>query len=52
MNALLIGALTPFLDVKLETWKTAIKKFVPEKLREINLSAFYSGCKLIREKGI
>jgi indolepyruvate ferredoxin oxidoreductase beta subunit len=50
MNVLLLGALTPLLDIKMETWKKAIKKFVPEKFKETNLKAFYTGRKLIKEK--
>lgn len=50
MNVLLLGALTPFLHIKIEIWKKAIRKFVPEKLKEVNLKAFYAGRKIIKAK--
>jgi indolepyruvate ferredoxin oxidoreductase beta subunit len=50
MNVVLLGTLTLFLDIKAETWEKAINKFVPEKLREINLNAFYVGRKIMKAK--
>jgi len=50
MNVMLLGALTPFLDIKMETWEKAIKKFIPEQLKEVNLKAFYAGHKIIKVK--
>ena len=48
MNVILLGALTPFLDTNMEIWEKAIKKFVPEKFKEINLKAFYAGREMMK----
>ena len=48
MNVILLGALTPFLDTNMEIWKKAIKKFVPEKFKEINLKAFHTGREMMK----
>ena len=50
MNIMILGALSPFLDIKMEIWEKAIKKFVPEQLKEFNLKAFFTGRKIIKEK--
>ena len=50
MNVLLLGALTPFLDIKMEIWEKAIKKFVPEQLKGINLKAFHAGREMMKVK--
>ncbi|MBA7531599.1 hypothetical protein ES705_23812 [subsurface metagenome] len=50
MNVLLLGALTPFLDIEMEIWEKAIKKFVPEQLKGINLKAFHAGREMIKVK--
>ena len=50
MNVILLGALTPFLDTNMEIWEKAIKKFVPEKFKEINLKAFYTGREMMKVK--
>ena len=48
MNVILLGAMTPFLDTNMEIWEKAIKKFVPEKFKEINLKAFYAGREMMK----
>ena len=50
MNVILLGALTPFLDTNMEIWEKAIKKFVPEKFKEINLKAFHIGREMMKVK--
>ncbi len=50
MNVILLGALTPFLDTNMEIWEKAIKKFVPEKFKEINLKAFHAGREMMKVK--
>lgn len=50
MNVILLGALTPFLDTNMEIWEKAIKKFVPEKFKEINLKAFHTGREMMKVK--
>ena len=48
VNILLLGALSSLLEVPLAIWEEVIKKYVPEKFREINLKAFQAGRELIR----
>jgi len=50
MNVMLLGALTPFLDINTETWEKAIKKFVPEQFKELNLKAFHVGYEIMKKK--
>ena len=50
MNVILLGALTPFLDTNMEIWEKAIKKFVPEKFKELNLKAFHTGREMMKVK--
>jgi len=50
MNVLLLGALTPFLHVKIETWEKAIKKIVPERFKKLNLKAFRTGHEIMKKK--
>lgn len=50
MNVILLGALIPFLDTNMEIWKKAIKKFVPEKFKELNLKAFHTGREMMKVK--
>jgi len=50
MNVILLGALTPFLDTNMEIWEKAIKKFVPEKFKELNLKAFHAGREMMKVK--
>ena len=50
MNVMLLGALTPFLDINTETWEKAIKKFVPEQFKELNLKAFHAGYEIMKKK--
>ena len=50
VNVMMLGALSSFLDINIEVWKRAIKKFVPEKLREVNLKAFHYGREMMKVK--
>jgi len=50
MNVILLGAMTPFLDTNMEIWEKAIKKFVPEKFKELNLKAFHIGREMMKVK--
>jgi len=47
VNVLLLGALSSLLEVSLSIWEEVIRKYVPEKFREINLKAFKEGRELI-----
>ncbi len=50
MNVMMLGSLSPFLDINTEIWEKAIKKFVPERFKEINLKAFHTGRKIMKKK--
>jgi len=50
VNVMMLGALSSFLDINIEIWEKAIKKFVPEKLREVNLKAFHNGREMVKVK--
>jgi len=50
MNVMLLGALTLFLDINTETWEKVIKKFVPERFKELNLKAFRTGREIMKKK--
>jgi len=50
VNVMMLGALSSFLDINIEIWEKAIKKFVPEKLIEVNLKTFYTGREIIEIK--
>lgn len=47
VNVLLLGALSSLCEVSPSIWKDVIKKYVPDKYREINLRAFKAGRELI-----
>jgi len=46
VNTVLLGALSNILDFDRELWLTALRKMVPERLLEVNLKAFESGCQV------
>lgn len=48
INVLLLGALSGFFEVPSSLWEEAIKKYVPDRLIDINLSAFQAGRGLIQ----
>ncbi len=50
VNILLLGALSSLFEISPLIWEDVIKKYVPEKFREINLSAFQAGRELISRK--
>ncbi|MCF7948383.1 MAG: indolepyruvate oxidoreductase subunit beta [Spirochaetia bacterium] len=50
VNIILIGAFSAFMDVKVDVWETAIKKFVPAKYEELNLKAFHIGRELMEKE--
>ncbi|MBN2051091.1 MAG: indolepyruvate oxidoreductase subunit beta [Spirochaetales bacterium] len=54
VNVLLLGGLSAFLEVEEGLWESAIEKFVPANLKDVNLKAFSSGRELMgqaRKKG-
>lgn len=50
VNVMMQGALSPFLNINMEIWEKAIKKYVPEKLMEVNLKAFHTGREMVKVK--
>ena len=50
MNVMMLGSLSPFLDINTEIWEKAIKKFVPERFKELNLKAFHVGREIMKKK--
>jgi len=50
MNIMMLGALSPFLDISTTIWEKAIKKFVPERFKELNLKAFHVGREIMKKK--
>jgi len=50
MNVMMLGALSPFLDVNIEIWEKAIEKFVPKRFKELNIKAFHTGREIIKKK--
>jgi len=50
MNVMMLGALSPFLDISTTIWEKAIKKFVPERFKELNLKAFHVGREIMKKK--
>lgn len=50
VNVMMLGVLSPFLDIDMEIWEKAIKKCVPEKLMEVNLKAFRTGREMVKVK--
>jgi indolepyruvate ferredoxin oxidoreductase beta subunit len=47
LNVLLLGALSALLPVDNEVWEAAVARYVPERLREVNLKAFRAGRSLV-----
>lgn len=43
VNILLLGALSSLFEISSSIWNEAIRKYVPNRLREINLRAFQAG---------
>jgi len=43
MNVILIGVLSNFLPIKMQSWLKSIKKVVPKKILDLNLEAFDIG---------
>jgi len=46
VSTILLGAMSNFLPFSEKLWKTAIRQLVPEKHRDLNLTAFEEGRKL------
>ena len=44
VNIVLLGVLSNILEFDRELWLTALRKMIPERLLEVNLKAFASGC--------
>lgn len=47
INVLLLGALSCLFDVSSSIWEDVIKKYVPDRLIDINIRAFHAGRELI-----
>ena len=47
LNVLLLGALSALLPVEAGLWEQAVARYVPERLRELNLRAFHAGRSLL-----
>lgn len=46
VNTVLLGALSNILELDSDIWMQALRKMIPERLFEVNLQAFESGCKV------
>jgi indolepyruvate ferredoxin oxidoreductase beta subunit len=46
VNVVLLGVLSRLLEVPVPTWTETIRKYVPDKLVEVNLRAFEAGREL------
>jgi indolepyruvate ferredoxin oxidoreductase beta subunit len=46
VNTVLLGALSNILEFDRELWLTALRKMIPQRLLEVNLKAFDSGCQI------
>jgi indolepyruvate ferredoxin oxidoreductase, beta subunit len=51
ISTIFIGVLSAFLTFSDKTWKTVITRLVPEKHRDLNLTAFDQGKKLVAAVG-
>jgi indolepyruvate ferredoxin oxidoreductase beta subunit len=49
VNILLLGALSSLFEISPAVWEGVIKKYVPDRFRELNLRAFQAGRELIGE---
>lgn len=49
VNILMLGCLSVFTPIDAATWKDCISRRIPEKIREINLTAFEKGRKEIED---
>jgi indolepyruvate ferredoxin oxidoreductase beta subunit len=47
LNLYMLGCLAVFAPLKIETWKESVARFLPENIRDINLTAFEAGRKEI-----
>jgi len=50
VNILLLGALSSLFEIPPRVWEDVIAKYVPDRFRELNLSAFQAGRGLIGEE--
>ena len=46
VNTVLLGVLSNVLDFDRELWITALQKMIPQRLLDVNLKAFDSGCQV------
>ncbi|MEA3544244.1 MAG: indolepyruvate oxidoreductase subunit beta, partial [Thermodesulfobacteriota bacterium] len=46
VNTVLLGALSNILEFERESWLEALRKMIPERLLDVNLKAFESGCQI------
>jgi indolepyruvate ferredoxin oxidoreductase beta subunit len=47
LNLYMLGCLAAFAPLEIETWQESIARFLPENIRDINLTAFEAGRKEI-----
>ena len=47
VNVVMIGVLSRFIDLKLDSWKKAIERLVPAKHLELNMKAFEKGREVV-----
>ncbi|MGD0794361.1 MAG: indolepyruvate oxidoreductase subunit beta [Dehalococcoidales bacterium] len=47
LNLFMLGCFAAFAPLKIDIWKESVARFLPENLREINLTAFETGRKEI-----
>jgi indolepyruvate ferredoxin oxidoreductase beta subunit len=51
LNVALLGALSEYLDLPLESFREAVRAALPERLHRVNEQAFELGRKLAVEQG-
>jgi indolepyruvate ferredoxin oxidoreductase beta subunit len=49
VNILMLGCLSRFMPLKVNTWREVIARYLPEKLRAINMTAFDLGRKEVND---
>ncbi|MBI2288266.1 MAG: indolepyruvate oxidoreductase subunit beta [Chloroflexi bacterium] len=52
LNMFMLGCASPFIPFKISIWQDEISQHLPDKVRQINLSAFERGRKEIRNANI
>jgi indolepyruvate ferredoxin oxidoreductase beta subunit len=47
-NMVLMGSLSKFLPIKLNSWKKALEELIPERVLELNINAFEKGREIVK----